>query len=214
MFYSFELEQYLESLLPERDELLLEMEAHALRETIPVITPAVGNVLGQLVKLSRSQRILEIGTAIGYSTLWLARAAAEWDGQVVTLDMNKQRIAAAQDYFVRAGVSGRITPLYGDARKLIPTLTQEFDFIFIDGAKGEYEAYLELVLPLLRLGGMLVLDNVLFRGWVVPGAVYEEKYERMVSGLRRFLEQLSRHPQLSTSVLPLGDGLAISIRLP
>lgn len=212
MFNPFELERYLEDLLPERDSLLQEMEVEALTETIPVVTPAVGNFLALLVQLSGARRILEIGTAIGYSTLYLARAAKQTNGRVTTIDMNEGRRQKALAYFERDGVSGLITSLAGDARKVIPTLDATFDYVFIDAAKGEYLDYLELVLPRIAPGGLLVVDNVLFRGWVVPGSTYDAKYERMVGKIREFLKRLSENSQFQTSVLPFGDGLAVCIR--
>ncbi|MHB1407213.1 MAG: O-methyltransferase, partial [Desulfitobacteriaceae bacterium] len=124
MFYSFELESYLHELLPERSGLLREMERQALQETIPIVTPAVGNFLAFLVLTHKPRAILEIGTAIGYSTLWLTQAAREVGGQVTTIDMNLGRRTRALEFFGQAGLSDCITSLAGDARKLLPTLGQ------------------------------------------------------------------------------------------
>ncbi|WP_206811031.1 O-methyltransferase [Paradesulfitobacterium ferrireducens] len=212
MLYAFELESYLEGLLPERPDLLQEMEHLALEETIPVVTPAVGNFLSILVLTQKPKAILEIGTAIGYSTVWLAQAAREVGCQVTTVDMNSGRRERALEFFRRAGLSEYIMSLAGDARKVLPTLAQTFDFVFIDAAKGEYLEYLELLHPLIAPGGMLVADNVLFRGWVVPGAVFDRKYEKMVQTVRAFLQHLSADPRFQTTVLPFGDGLAVSIK--
>lgn len=212
LLYSFELESFLEGLVPERDSLMKEIEAQSLRETIPIITPSVGNYLAGLVKISGARKILEIGTAIGYSTLWLARASAQTGGQITTIDLNVDRLTRALKYFEQAGVAERIIALPGDARAILPALDRNFDFVFIDAAKGEYLEYLELVCPLLNQGGLLVVDNVLFRGWVVPGAVFDSKYNRLVSGVREFLQKLCGNYQFKTSILPLGDGLAVSIK--
>jgi len=212
LLYSFELESFLEELVPERDQLLKEIEVQSLRETIPIITPSVGNYLAGLVRISRARRILEIGTAIGYSTLWLAGAAAQTGGQITTIDLNIDRLTRALKYFEQAGVAERIIALAGDARAILPALDGTFDFVFIDAAKGEYLEYLELVYPLLSQGGLLVVDNVLFRGWVVPGAVFAAKYNRLVNGVREFLQKLCADSQFKTSILPLGDGLAVSIK--
>ncbi|HEX3015932.1 MAG TPA: class I SAM-dependent methyltransferase, partial [Desulfobacteria bacterium] len=138
MFYSFELEQFLEQAVPERDDLMREMETQALQETIPVVTPAVGNFLALLVQMSQPRNLLEIGTAIGYSTLWLARAAAGYGGKIVTIDLNQDRLHRAEAYFTRAGFAGQIEAIGGDARKILPNLTDTFDFVFLDAAKGEY----------------------------------------------------------------------------
>ncbi|HZK84410.1 MAG TPA: O-methyltransferase [Desulfosporosinus sp.] len=213
MFYPFEMEQYLETLLGERDPLLQEIEEQALRETIPVVTPMVGNFLNLLVHMGKAQAILEIGTAIGYSTIWLGRAAKVTGGQVTTIDMNKDRLARALKYFERAGLQNCITAIEGDALKILPTLDAAFDFVFIDAAKGEYLEYLKLIYPLIAPGGVLVVDNVLFRGWVVQGSVFPPKYERMVNGLRQFSSDLSQNPDFNTTVLPFGDGVSVSRRL-
>jgi predicted O-methyltransferase YrrM len=212
VFYPFELEKYLEELLPERDPLFTEMEELALQQTIPIVTPAVGNFLSWLALTSQAKNILEIGTAIGYSTLWLAKAAEQTGGKITTIDMNLQRRKEALDYFARAGVSEQILSLAGDARKVLPSLAATYDLIFIDAAKGEYLEYLELVYPLIARGGVLVVDNVLFRGWVVPGANFEPKYQRMVTGLREFLQKLNQNPEFITSLLPLSDGVTVSWR--
>jgi len=213
LFYPFEMEQYLEALLGERDPLLKEMEEQALREMIPVVTPMVGNFLNLLVHMGKAQAILEIGTAIGYSTIWLARAAEKTGGHVTTIDMNKDRRARALIYIERAGLQNCITALAGDARKLLPTFDSTFDFVFIDAAKGEYLEYLKLIYPLIAPGGVLVVGNVLFRGWVVPGSEFVPKYERMVKGLRQFLEDLCQNSDFTTTVLPFGDGVSVSRRL-
>jgi predicted O-methyltransferase YrrM len=139
MFYSFELEKYLEELLPPRDELLLEMEGEALAETIPAVTPAVGNFLQLLVEISGARAILEIGTAAGYSTVYLARGARMTGGKVVTIDMNKGRLSRAVDYIRRAGLDGLVDFRAGNALKLLGEISGSFDFVFVDAAKGEYD---------------------------------------------------------------------------
>ena len=213
MFYPFEMERYLETLLGERDPLLREMEDQALKEMIPVVTPMVGNFLNLLVEMSKAQRILEIGTAIGYSTIWLGRAVERTGGHVTTIDMNKDRLARALKYLERAGILNLITALEGDARKILPALDSTFDFVFIDAAKGEYLEYLNLIYSLIAPGGLLVVDNVLFRGWVVPGSSFAPKYDRLVGELRHFLEALCQNPEFVTTVLPFGDGVSVSRKL-
>lgn len=213
MFYSFELEQYLGELLPVRNELLNEMESQSLKETIPVVTPPVGNFLSLLIKMSKAENILEIGTAIGYSTSWLAQGLEGRTGRITTIDLNVDRAKRAIEYFKGAGIEEKIEVLFGDARRIIPTLEGKFDFVFVDAAKGEYLDYLNLVLPRISLGGILVVDNVLFRGWIVPGEKFAPKYNRMVTHLREFLSKLTQNPDFQTSVLPFGDGISVSFRI-
>ncbi len=212
MFYAFELEKYLEELLPPRDELLLEMEEAALAETIPVITPAVGQFLELMIETAGARDILEIGTAIGYSTIYLARGARATGGQVRTIDMNRGRIERAAEYVKRAGYDDIVHFHCANALNYLPELKQSFDFIFVDAAKAEYPEYLDLLAPLVASGGMLVVDNVLFRGWVVPGSSFDSKYKRMVGSVRDFLNRLAHYPGYKVSVLPFGDGLALARR--
>lgn len=210
MFYPFELEKYLEDLLPPRDALLREMEKVCLQETIPVVTPAVGNFLQLLVEICHAKNILEVGTAIGYSTVYLARGARKTGGKVLTMDMNKERLKRAVEYLKRAGLADLVDFREVNALKGLPELEENYDFIFIDAAKGEYSQYLELLGPLLLPDGLLVVDNVLFRGWVVPNSHFDCKYEKMVTVLRNFLRQLNNLPGYRVSVLPFGDGLALA----
>lgn len=210
MFYPFELEKYLEDLLPPRDELLWEMESVSLEETIPVVTPTVGHFLELMVEVSGARDILEIGTAIGYSTVYLARGARKTGGKVLTVDMNKGRVERANRYLERAGLEDIVEIHLENALKYLPQVKKSYDFIFVDAAKGEYPEYLDLISPLVAPGGLLVVDNVLFRGWVVPGSVYDSKYEKMVTAMRDFLDRLNRLPGFKVSVLPFGDGLAIA----
>ncbi len=212
MFYSFELEKFLEDLLPPRDELLLEMERVALGETIPVVTPAVGNYLQLLVETSGARSILEIGSAIGYSTVYLARGARQTGGKVLTLDMNRGRLERAVKYLQRADLGDLVEFRAENALKYLPRVSKKYDLVFVDAAKGEYLQYLELLIPLLSPGGLLVVDNVLFRGWVVPGSVFDSKYDKMVGAMRNFLRRLAGMPGFRVSILPLGDGLAIARR--
>jgi predicted O-methyltransferase YrrM len=210
LFYPFELEKFLEDLLPEREEPLNAMEKAALAETIPVVTPAVGNFLQLLLEASGARSVLEIGTAIGYSTIYLAKGVKKAGGKVVTLDMNRGRTDRAVAYLRQAGLGNEVEFRIGNALQLLARVTEKFDFIFVDAAKGEYPAYLELTVPLLKTGGLMVFDNVLFRGWVVPGSAFDKKYEKMVAAMRDFLDKLVHLPGFRVSVLPLGDGVAIA----
>jgi len=213
LFYPFELEKYIEELLPPRDDLLLEMEQVALVETIPIITPAVGNFLQMLIESTGARSVLEIGTAIGYSTIYLARGARKNGGKVLTLDMNRGRMERAIEYMKRADLEDFVDFQKVDALKYLPGIVEKYNFIFVDAAKGEYGQYLEMLKDHISVGGLLVMDNVLFRGWVVPGSVFDSKYDKMVNSVREFLKSLSEMTEFRVSILPFGDGLAIARRL-
>src|SRR6202030_1110120 len=151
-------EEYLESLLPKRDAVLTEMERYAKKHDIPIIGPACGRLLYLLAQISGARRIFEMGSAIGYSTIWLARAAGP-DAEVYYTDGDAANAKRARGYFQRAGVNERVQVLTGDAIELIDSVPGEFDLIFIDVDKHQYPAALRKALPRLRNEGLLITDN-------------------------------------------------------
>jgi predicted O-methyltransferase YrrM len=203
-----EQEAYLERLLPPREPLLREMEEHARRDGVPVSDPEVGRLLTILARSLDARRILEIGTAIGYGTLCLARGAAA--AQVVTLELDPQRIEQARGYLERGGVADRVEIVEGAALDLLPRLQGPFDLVFVDAVKKEYRRYLDLLLPSLRVGGMVVVDNLLWKGHVA--APPEDEEDEVADAVRAFNGYLMMHPQLQAVVLPLGDGLGVATK--
>jgi predicted O-methyltransferase YrrM len=197
---------YLDRLLPPRDALLAEMEALAGRD-VPISDPEVGRLLSILARARNARRILEVGTAIGYGTLCLARGAPE--GRVLTIDSDAQRLATARGFLDRAGVLSRVDLLEGAALDLIPRLDGPFDLVYLDAVKTEYRRYLDLVLPKMALGALLVADNLLWKGQV---AVPPDAIERDADALRAFNGYFMIHPQLEAVVLPLGDGLGVAVK--
>lgn len=203
--------EYLKTLIPKRDYLLKQIEQEGMEERIPIADPQTAELLFLLARMNRSNRVLEIGTATGYSTIWLARAVAP-HGRVTTIEINHFRHRRAREYFQRAGLESNITTYLGDALKILPQLTDEFDFIFMDAAKGQYIAFFEHAYKLLAPGGILVADNVLFKGMVAPGAKYPRRKRTLVVRLRKFLRMISNHPNMVTSILPVGDGVALCLK--
>ncbi len=206
------LDEYLTSLTPSRDLILREMEQEAKEDKIPIANPEVAAFLALLVKIHKSKNILEIGTATGYSTIWMARAAAFAGGKVTTIEMNHIRHRRAREYFQRAGLEKNINALLGDALEILPRLDDRFDFIFIDAAKGQYLGFFAEAYKLLAPGGILVADNVLFRGFVATGSKYPRRKRTLIVRLRNFLKLISNHPNLKTSIIPLGDGIAVCLK--
>jgi caffeoyl-CoA O-methyltransferase len=202
-----EQEAYLERLLPPRDPLLREMEERAAREDVPVSDPEVGRLLSVLARATGARLILEIGTAIGYGTLCLARGAPE--ARVVSIDTDPERLATARGYLERAGVAGRVELIEGPALDVLHRLQGIFDLVYIDAVKTEYRRYLDQVLPRLRVGGMVVCDNLLWGGKV---AAPPDEDDANADALRAFNGYLMMHPQLQAVVLPLGDGLGIATK--
>lgn len=203
-----EQERYLERLLPPRDPLLAEMEAVARAEDIPISDPEVGRLLELLARSTRARRIVEVGTAIGYGTLCLARGAPE--ARVSTLDSDPARLARARGFLERGGVGDRVELLLGPALAVLPTLEGPIDLAYVDAAKADYRRCLDLLLPKLAVGGTLVFDNLLWKGHVAepPAGEADETAEVLAA----FNGYLMIHPQLRAVVLPLGDGVGLATK--
>jgi caffeoyl-CoA O-methyltransferase len=201
-------ENYLYSLLPERDEVLNEMETQAAKRDIPIVGPAVGRILHQLALISSANDIFEMGSAIGYSTIWWARAIAD-GGRVIYTDGDRKKADEARGYFERAGVANRITIKIGDAIELLSEQTQQFDIIFCDLDKEDYPRAFRMALPRLRKGGLLVADNVLWSGRVAENNPSDAS-TKAIQEFNRFLYSAS---ELFTTFLPIRDGVAVATKL-
>src|SRR5690349_13304876 len=166
-------EQYVYSLLPARDEVLTQIENEAIKRDIPIVGPAVGRLLHQLALISGAKTVFELGSAIGYSTIWWARAVGE-GGRVIYTDGDRKKADEARGYFERAGVGNRITIKVWDALVLLSEQKQELDIIFCDIDKEDYPRAFRLAVPRLRKGGLLVADNVLWSGRVTQANPEED----------------------------------------
>lgn len=202
-------EAYLASLLPRRDRVMREMEAYAERHRVPIIGPGCGRMLYQLARLIRARRVFEMGSAIGYSTLWLARAVGS-TGRVFYTDSDPANVRRAQDYLRRAGVHRRVTFLTGDALELLAKTPGTFDLIFNDVEKVQYPEVFRLAVPRLRLDGLFVTDNVLWHGDAARPAAADDLETRAI---QKFNRLIYRSPQLFTTILPLRDGFAVCQRI-
>ena len=203
--------RYLDDVRAARDPLLAEMEEHGAREGIPIVVPSTGAFLQMLALACGARRILEVGTAIGVSTLYLARALPA-DGTIVSFEVDEVRQAAARGYLERAGVSDRTDLRLEDARDGLPNLDEDFDLAFIDGVKTQYGDYFELVLPLLREGGVLVVDNVLMSGTVAEDRGDGHWSDDQVATARAFNERVLTHELLTGTITPVGDGVLVAVR--
>jgi predicted O-methyltransferase YrrM len=202
-------ESYLNELLPARDAVLQEMERYAAQHNVPIVGPACGRVLHQLAHLSGARRVFEMGSAIGYSTLWLARAVGP-KGVVFYTDSDPENTRRAEAYLKRARVLQRVRLLTGDAIELLRSTKAEFDLIFNDVNKDQYPKVLRLAVPRLRVGGLFVTDNVLWSGRVARTPASNDAETRAIQEFNRLLYT---SPKLFTTVIPLRDGLAVSERL-
>ena len=206
------IEQYITDLVPMRDSALAEVEDAAHQNRVPMVGPLEGQALYVLARIGRARKILEVGSATGYSAIWLGRAAQEADGSFLGMELDPKRHAEAEQNLVNAGLTGVARILHGDAFEILPTLTDRYDFVFIDlvrqlGDEAQLRRLYDLCMDRLAVGGVLAVDNVLHGGDVVsPGrdsARAADALNRLIAGDRR----------LHTTFLPVRDGLAVGLKV-
>jgi caffeoyl-CoA O-methyltransferase len=200
-------DDYLYSMLPQRDEVLAEMEDYAGKHNIPIVGPAVARVLHQLALMINAKTVFELGSAIGYSTIWWARAVGE-KGRVIYTDGDPKNAERARRYFERAGVSSRITLHTGDALEVLSEQKEQFDIIFNDVDKEDYPRVLRLVSPRLRNGGLFITDNVLWSGRVAQ----KNPKDATTKAILEFNRLLYNSGEFFTTILPIRDGLAVALK--
>jgi caffeoyl-CoA O-methyltransferase len=200
-------DDYLYSLLPTRGDVLAEMEEYASKHNIPIVGPAVARILEQLALMINAHSVFELGSAIGYSTIWWAQAVGE-SGRVVYTDGDPKNAERARGYFARAGVSKRIILHTGDALEFLSEQKQEFDIIFNDVDKDDYPRVLRLVAPRLRKGGLFITDNVLWSGRVAE----KNPKESSTRAILEFNRKLADSPHFYSTILPIRDGLAVAYK--
>ena len=200
-------EDYLYSLLPARDEVLSEIENEAATRKIPIVGPVVGRILFQLALMSGAKTVFEMGSAIGYSTIWWARAVGK-SGRVFYTDGNRKNADEARKYFEQAGVADRIHIAVGDALELLSEQKQEFDIIFNDVDKEDYPRVFRIALPRLRKGGLFVTDNVLWSGKVAQ----KNPTEVRTKAILEFNQLLYNSAELFTTILPVRDGVSVAMK--
>lgn len=206
-----EILRYLEGVHPAPHPLLLELEQHGRKDGIPIVSRETGRFLSVLVHMMQANRILEIGTAYGYSTLWMALAQPDI-GKIWTIDPNTERTDVAQSYFRRAGEDDNITVFNQDALELLENFQQRnLDIVFIDANKQQYRQYLDLAIPMLKRSGIVVIDDCLLSGAVVGEPTRHDDAD--VRSMREFNEYFLSHPALNAAILPLGDGTGIGARI-
>ena len=204
-----DVEQYLYALLPERDAVIREMEEYAEKNRVPIIGPAVARLLALLSETARAKRIFEMGSAIGYSTIWLARAAGP-QGTVYYSDGNAANAERAKDYFRRAGLAKRIKVGVGDALYLLNKTPGKFDLIFNDVDKHQYPDALRAALPKLKRGGLLITDNTLWSGKAARPAAPDDA---ATLGVQEFNRLVYDSKELYAVMIPLRDGVTVCRKL-
>ena len=203
---------YLSTLRHDPHERLALIDREGRAEGLPLVYPDTGALLHTLALACGARRILEIGTCIGYSTLWLATALPP-DGQLISMEYDATRAARAREHFAAAGYGDRISVIVGDAARFLHKVAGPFDLIFQDSDKKLYEPMVDRLMDLLRPGGLLVADNVLWNGEVVPGYVTQKKYsDEDTAAIVRFSKRVAGDPRLYTSFVQVGDGVSISVK--
>jgi len=200
-------DDYLYSMLPKRDPVLAEMEEYASQHNIPIVGPAVASVLQQLALMIHARSVFELGSAIGYSTIWWAHAVGD-QGRVIYTDGDPKNAERARGYFSRAGVSKRIMLHTGDALEVLSEQKDEFDIIFNDVDKDDYPRVLRLVGPRLRKGGLFITDNVLWSGRVAE----KNPKDSRTKAILEFNRKLYDSKEFYTTILPIRDGLAVALK--
>ena len=197
------------------DLLFREMEEYARENHVPIINERGRGVFLQVVRECRPHRVLEVGMAIGYSTLQIARNGAA-DIQITTMELSEERAEVAKAYIKRAGFAERIRVLTGDAGQLLleeAPKAAPYDFVFLDAAKGQYVDYFHKIEPLLTENAVILADNVLFRGYVRSEEKAPRRFRTIVKRLREYIALVTEHPRYSTEILENGDGLAVTRRI-
>ncbi len=198
--------RYLDTLIPSRDSLLFEIEAYASEHRQPIADPEVAQLMRILVRTQQPKRLLEIGTNIGYSVVVLGRELPA-EAKIESIEIDSGTLEVARDFVRRADLAPEVVFHNGAALEVLPTLEGPYDFIFIDCVKTEYEQYVDLILPKLRSGGVIVFDNLLWKGEVAKGENGPEPI-----ALAELNRRIMNDPELVSIVLPLSDGVGISVK--
>lgn len=206
-----EQQSYLSELNKHNDSLLTRMEKYAEENKIPILDKLSAKFLEQLVQINQPKQFLEIGTAIGYSTIRVANISQK-STKIDTIELSKNSIELARSFIKEAGHSNKIEIYEGDALKILPNLTKKYDFIFLDADKEDYLTLFESAINILNVGGIILVDNLLWHGYAAVSNV-PDKYKKSTEFIRKFNAQFLSNPYLKSSLLPIGDGLGLGIKI-
>ena len=204
-------ENYIRETLKPSQGLLRDLELYAEENSVPIIHKEVADLLRVILKLKRPKKILELGCAIGYSSLFFADVL-DGDVEIVTTERNPIMLERAQDNIKKAGMEDRIKILVGDAEETLKDLEGTFDMIFIDAAKGHYKMFFDMLIGKLNHGGIVISDNILYKGMIASDDYVVRRKKTIVKRMRTYLEYICDLEGISTSLIPIGDGLAISYK--
>ena len=205
-----EQEEYLESFSLSSDPLISEMESFALDNKIPILEKTAAKYLEQLVSIYSPKKFLEIGLAIGYSTIRVAKILPK-TAFISSIELSKNNISLATKYIDRANLENKIKIIEGNALDILPTLSKDYDFIFLDADKEDYLNLFTMSLDLLKIGGIILVDNLLWKGFTASDEV-PNNYKKSTELIRKFNAKFLGHPNLNSNILPIGDGLGLGIK--
>ena len=202
---------YISSFRKQPDELIVEMESYAKEHNVPILSWQSAEFLEQLVLIKSPKRVLELGTAIAYSTI---RVARQLDGKSVihSIEKSQENISVAKEFIAKSGLSARIKLLEGDAINVMPQLKKKYDIIFLDADKEDYKRLFDYSLVLLRKGGLLIVDNLLWHGYAASNRV-PANYKESTNHIREFNSLFMNQPNLKTSIIPVGDGIGLGVKI-
>lgn len=203
---------FINSLNSDYDSVITDIRREAEENGIPIIRQETGELIKLLLMMNQPEKILEIGSAIGFSAIFMSRFLSD-EGHITTIENYEPRIKQAKENIKKAGEERRITLLAGDALEILPTLQERYDFIFMDAAKGQYGNFLQPAIRLLEEDGILLCDNVLQDGDILESRFAVTRRNRTIhTRMREYLYELKHHPELETAVLNVGDGVSLSIK--
>jgi len=205
------IEDYIRSLLPCSKGILEDMEKYALDNHVPIVQPEVAQLIKVLLKVKKPKNILEIGTAIGYSAILMAENTSD-DCKITTIERRRDMVEKALDYISKTPYNDRITILEGEAEEVLLSLKDKYDFIFLDAAKGQYLQFFNRCVDLLESGGIVVSDNVLYKGMVATDKLVIRRKITIVKRLRKYLKHINEIEGYTSCIIPIGDGLAITYK--
>ncbi|KMT21312.1 O-methyltransferase [Clostridium cylindrosporum] len=206
------IEDYIRGLIKDNEGYIKTMEDYAIENHVPIIHKEVAQFLRVIIKSHNIKNILEVGTAIGYSASVMVNAAGN-NSHVTTIERSDEMEAIAVENIKKIGYDKNITLIKGDALEVLGDVKGEFDMIFLDAAKGHYDHFLEQCLEKLKVGGLLISDNVLFRGMVATNDLLIRRKITIVKRMRKYLENISNDKNLETVILPIGDGIALTCKI-
>ena len=206
--------EYIREKTVHNNPLLTELEEYATLNKVPIAEPETARLMSVLTKLVRPKKILEIGTAIGYSSIIMAQGLGA-DGKITTLEYDSRTAEIARENIKRAGLADKIQVIEADAKDYLSYLDEDetYDMVFLDGPKAHYLFMLEDAVRLLKKGGLLVSDNILFKGMTADDGHFARRKVTIIHRLREYIDALMAHPQLETSILSQGDGVTLSIKV-